>query len=402
MKIRNVRLEDHGPKVQLVADCKIRRVGWDRVYFQFDKKYKKDIVVDATPFAAALLFPSMRHKEDLIIEGQISKKFHDNIQQLTNVVTSPSWNVMRLQKINIKVPETTPDEENPTWNATSFSAGVDSFYTFLKHRTGSNKITHLITVNGFDIDLRNQELWESTIKNIRAVAKEAKVKTIEAQTNIKELIEPMIAWDDSCGGGLAATPLCLRHSIKTFYIPGGFTTDLQYPGGSTVLTDHLFGTEKLKIIHDAEARRVDKIINVVSHSDLALQHLRVCHNNLKGIYNCGQCDKCLRTMVSLTITNSLDRAKTFPKKINLQKIASLKAPPSSYMAVFHRENLNELEKREIHPEIQDALLQALNAKVTDTHMSHTLTLIDRAIYFDHLYTYGTLRKLARPLVGNKF
>src|ERR1700730_1592370 len=74
MKVKDVRFEKNGRKVRLSARCKIRKVGWDRVYFEFDAKYAPWIVADASPFAAALLIPAMKMGEDLEIGGLVSNK----------------------------------------------------------------------------------------------------------------------------------------------------------------------------------------------------------------------------------------------------------------------------------------------------------------------------------------
>jgi hypothetical protein len=398
MKIKDIRLEEKGEKVVLSACCKIRKLGWDTAWFEFDKEYKDYIVVDASPFVTSLIVPSMRHGEDLIVEGDMSEKLYENMQELMQIMLG--WEVMRLHKINLKVSSLNRDVGDPTGISSSFSGGVDSFYTFLKHRRGIDKITHLVVVDGFDIDLRNKALWKVTVRNVEEVGDAEGVQVIKARTNIKELIEPMISWEDSCGGGLAAVSMCLRGGIRMLYLPGGFSAEQQYPGGTTLMTDHLWSTEKFKSVHDgAEARRVDKVINLVGDSPLALRHLRVCHDNLAGIYNCGECDKCFRTMVSLTITGTLDQSETFPRKLNRKKLANLKIP-SEYAALFHRENVEELAKRGIEPETQKILNDLL--KDIDVPPQRKETFLERMMYLDHTYNKGILRRIARPMIGNKF
>lgn len=82
MTIKDVRLQETRTTVSLVATCKIRRVGTDTVRFTFSKKLKPMIAADASPFAAALLLPSMRQGEDLIIEGSVSQKLLDGMHRI--------------------------------------------------------------------------------------------------------------------------------------------------------------------------------------------------------------------------------------------------------------------------------------------------------------------------------
>ena len=53
MRISNVRIREDGESVSLTAECQIRYVGSDEVYFKFDKKYREAISTDASAFAAA-------------------------------------------------------------------------------------------------------------------------------------------------------------------------------------------------------------------------------------------------------------------------------------------------------------------------------------------------------------
>ncbi|HUO85661.1 MAG TPA: hypothetical protein VM534_11160 [Thermoanaerobaculia bacterium] len=55
---------------------------------------------------------------------------------------------------------------------------------------------------------------------------------------------------------------------------------------------------------------------------MALKVLRVCHENPESAeYNCGRCEKCLRTMITLEIAGVLGRAQTFREPLDLRRIA---------------------------------------------------------------------------------
>ena len=80
MIIKDVQLSRTGQAAVLSARCKIRKIGWDTVDFSIANAtlgaYVHD---DASPFAAALLLPSMKQGEDLIIEGSISERLYKGI-----------------------------------------------------------------------------------------------------------------------------------------------------------------------------------------------------------------------------------------------------------------------------------------------------------------------------------
>src|SRR5690606_29425499 len=88
------------------------------------------------------------------------------------------------------------------------------------------------------------------------------------------------------------------------------------PWGSSPLTDHLWSTEQVRIVHDgAEATRVEKLTELLVHEPLAMQHLRVCTMNDGGLENCGRCNKCIRTMLTLELVGRLASDPSFPSTL---------------------------------------------------------------------------------------
>jgi hypothetical protein len=388
MRIRNVRKQAKDGKISLLADCQIRRWGHDLLYLSFDEKYDSFIYADASPFAAALLVPAMQLGEDLIIEGSVSQKLYEGLYQIMDIMSN--WEI-GLKKIKVKADKILVDEASPDKVASFFSGGVDSFYTYLKHKDDAiDPISHLILIRGNDIDLRNEKLWSATCENVRQIAAEGGVELIEVETNIRQLVEPIIITDYSHGGALAAVALGLRRGIKKMYIPSSFSfSEEPIPCGTNRKTDPLWGTEILRFEHDGgEARRIDKIEWQIIRSPLALKHLRVCYMNVNGAYNCGTCEKCLRTMVSLYAFDKLKDAENFPQEIDKKKLTEVIA--AGYGALnCHRQNLETLRLREKNIEMQDAIEKGL-LSAKDPAKSFKKWLREKAFYLDHMYFAGRL------------
>ncbi|HZW61235.1 MAG TPA: hypothetical protein VFF04_03350, partial [Candidatus Babeliales bacterium] len=339
MKISNIRISETKKYITLSATCQIRRVGLDEVRFTFAKEYKSFLHVDASPFAAALLLPSMKLGENLIIEGKISKQLYKGMHEIMKTVLR--WDI-GLKPIKIYAKEIVPDTTKPKIVATFFSGGVDSFYTYLRHKKDKKPITHFLFVKGFDIDPHNTRVWQSSLSNVQKIAHEGNVEIIEVETNIKPLIEPVIAWEYTYGACLASIGLCLRGGLKSIYIPSCSVTDRKFPCGSQQGIDHHWNTEQLSFIHDgSKVSRLNKIIRGIAKSPLALKYLRVCYMNNNGQYNCGTCAKCLRTMISLYVAGVLDKTATLPHQLDLKLIASLSIE-EGHDLIFHKENLTGL------------------------------------------------------------
>jgi hypothetical protein len=388
MKITNIRLRETNDSVSLLADCKIRHIGWDTMYFTVDKKYKDFLYEDASPFAAALLIPAMYLGEDIVVEGSFSRKLHSGMKPIMDKLLEWKWPVKRAE---VKSRNIIEDAIEPRAKkvATFFSGGVDSFYTFLKHKDDEeDSITHLILVNGNDIDLRNKKLWEATKKNVQDIADKSGVELITVETNTQLLLEPILSPELTHGGSLAAVGLALRGGLKKVYIPSSFSAEENVPYGSHGDLDKYWSSESISFEHDgAEVTRFQKIEQRVSQSPLALEYLRVCYLNKKGTYNCGRCEKCLRTMLALYAVGKLEETKTLPHKLDFDEVYHLAAHSGPLNFGLH-ENLRAMKARGIDPPLQKVLADGL-AHNTDDAEKFVHRWFKKFQYVDHMYFYGT-------------
>jgi hypothetical protein len=395
MKISQVNLNESDGHVSLTALCSTKRGRSTKVYFKFSKKYKSFIAVDASPFAAAILLPSMKLGEDLTIEGKISKQLYDGMHEIMDVVCG--WDI-GLRRINIKAAEVANDTVQGDTVATCFSGGVDSFYTWLKHKNDTTSpVQAMLFVNGYDISLDNKELLDVTVKSIKTIANEENAQLIQAESNIRTFIDPILGWGLSHGGCLAAAGLCLRQGLKLMYIPSSRIIEQQRPWGTSLFTDHLWSTEKLSFIHDgAEASRVNKVVWQISKSPVALKHLRVCWKEVESSYNCGVCSKCIRTMVNLRVAGVLDQAATFPNTIDNKRIANMRIDEGDI--VHQKENIDALKERDLDPDLRTALQTSLDIALNPSLKRRILKAVT---YLDNKYTKGTVRKTALRAIGKK-
>jgi hypothetical protein len=401
MRILDVYQRQADDQIILSARCKVRRLGLDVLNFTVPRRFADFVVADASPFAAALLLPSMKLGEDLVIQGSISARLHAGMTRIIRTIAG--WDV-GLKLIRVTTEQLVPDPVAPGVTGSFFSGGVDSFYTYLRHKSDPDPITHLMLAKGYDIDRRNGRLWDSTVHNVEQIAREEQVTLIEIDSNVRSLTDPILSWTYSHGGGLAGAAMCLRRGISRMYIASSADAEHQARRGSHLTIDHLWSTEALSFVHDGwEASRMDKIDQQIARSPLALKYLRVCYANKSGSYNCGECEKCLRTMVSLKAAGVLDRAETFPAEIDPKRLAATTIAGYDE-AVFHRENLAALRARNLAPELQQALVAALANVSGDSTKASTVAQRIRSDvdHFDHSYARGTLRRLKTHVTGRSF
>jgi hypothetical protein len=186
---------------------------------------------------------------------------------------------------------------------------VDSLHTFLKHE---QEITTLVYVHGFDVDFNDDTLRKKVSDALRAFAAKTGKSLIEVETNLRDFTDQYGDWGEKIhGAALASVALLLDSLLERIYIPSSYAYSELFPWASHPLVDPLWSTETIQIVHDGcEATRFEKVMSIAG-DDRALSTLRVCWENRNDAYNCGECEKCLRTMTALKILGALDRCPTF-------------------------------------------------------------------------------------------
>jgi hypothetical protein len=237
-----------------------------------------------------------------------------------------------------------------------FSGGVDSFHTLLTNR---EPITHLIFVHGFDLPLASTRLRAQAVDTARTVADELGLELVEAETDIHDLTDEHVHWGLMHGPALASAGLLLQEHFARILIPATHTYADLLPWGSHPLVDPLWSTERTEFVHcGAEATRIEKC-RVVGQSDVAMARLRVCSMWPTDLYNCGECEKCLRTMINLKVAGALDRCQTLPHRIDPDAVATTTLRDANDRA-FAAENLAALEASGSDPDLCDALRESLS------------------------------------------
>jgi hypothetical protein len=156
---------------------------------------------------------------------------------------------------------------------------------------------------------------------LQRAARQLGKELVDVATNLRETRWRKADWVQLAhGAALASVGLALEGRYRNILVGSSSPYDDLHPSGSHLLTDLMFCTTHTSFIHDGAAfDRVEKTERVVK-SDLALGALRVCWKS-KGHQNCGKCEKCLRTMLTLELFQALGRCSTFRHEdLNLKSI----------------------------------------------------------------------------------
>lgn len=268
---------------------------------------------------AMSMLAAMAKGFEMVIEGPVSSTFMDNQRKLMKIFTGWFPSYAQVDMVSVDAEEVPAQPSGRTGSL--FTGGVDSFYTFLKHRA---EITDLVYVHGYDVALDDHVKREAISAMGRAIEAETGVRFIELETNCIRLFKDYGRWGlHGHGLALGAAARQLAGYLDRLYIPSSFAHAELMPWASHPDTDPLFSDERLEVVHDGcEASRADKV-RMLAREPLALAHLRVCWEKDEGTYNCGRCEKCLRTMTSLHALGVLAECRTFPDVLDPAAVRGL-------------------------------------------------------------------------------
>ncbi len=263
------------------------------------------------------LVPFMKIGAPLRIEKPVSKRLlsaADSIQDILH-----SWYPADLHKVDIQADAQERKETDDSRGiGLFFSGGIDSFYSLLER---SEEITTLIYVHGFDIRLEDTALSTRTIQMVREVASAFGKSVLVVRTNLRSFSDLYTDWGFHYhGAALASVAHLLSPQLKKVFIASTNPYSCLAPWGSHPLLDPQWSSEIMEIQLDGcEATRIQKTIQIASHP-VVQKSLRVCWENRNGAYNCGLCEKCLRTMANLRAVGALDQCRTFARPLDLGRL----------------------------------------------------------------------------------
>jgi hypothetical protein len=234
-----------------------------------------------------------------------------------------------------------------------FSGGVDSLYSLIKNQ---DSITHLVLVHGFDIRLDQTELLTLAKEAAWKMAAEFGKQLIVVRTNVRDFSNRYADWGMYHGAALAMAGLALAPLLGKCIIAATYTyADLPHRGSHPLL-DPLWSSETTRFVHDGlEANRMQKLA-LIAGNEAAMSILRVCWSSERE-YNCGHCEKCLRTMTALLAIGKLDACPTLPHRVDPALIRRIVLNGDPIVAELWMEFENETN---LPPKVRKAIARILS------------------------------------------
>ncbi len=194
-----------------------------------------------------------------------------------------------------------------------YSGGVDSLFSLVRHTQGRSaepgaavpkEVSYALHMFHREVP-EAPETFAAEAETLKTGAAKLGATFIPIVTNIMTF--DRLWWDwyapAAHGTALASIAHVLSGELDTVLIGSTYTHGLLIPWGSHPMTDPLLSAPSLRVVHDGSTyTRVEKTLEI-AQSPEALASLNVCDTIVKdvGYVNCSNCQKCLRTMITLDL-----------------------------------------------------------------------------------------------------
>jgi len=330
------------------------------LYFHVDDINEAYVNKTYDPMLVAIIPAAMLLQSDILIEGDIDSGLYENT--LEAMALFNSWFPNATSIVNIKYLKLASREKINSHKVMSFySGGIDSLFNIAGRKYDkSSQVDGCVLVHGMDIPLGNIKLWaevrNALEKNINSIPN---TKMLCVETNARDFQPNGVQWA-STGFGPILGAICnflSRGYDKALIGSYGKYNELS-PHASGPLIDRLWSSDLIDVIHySPRFSRLKKIEIIKDITPDLLQELRVCWKNKGGAYNCGLCEKCLRTKSELNIAGAEKLVSSFGTYSLKDDLKHLKGniPVDEYTYKFWHDIALEIKDSETSSVIKNAL-----------------------------------------------
>ena len=266
------------------------------VYFESD-----EVAVAGPPelFGSALLPAAAQRRWKLRIGQPLDPVWLDGVRGILRI-WADWWGTPRELADVLEAPDgAQSDGPRSARVGLCFSGGLDAFHTLLR---SGRRIDDLVFAHGYDIPIDDARRFDTAHASLRAVAAAVGARPVVVRTNLRRR-RPFkgAGWGRTHGGALAALGHACSEEIGEILISSAYTRESSNDWGSSWDTDPGWSSARLKVTHFGDEFTRDEKMRSVVHEPLVRDHIRVCWENRAAAGNCGECEKCVRTMVHVSL-----------------------------------------------------------------------------------------------------
>ncbi|MBD1913761.1 MULTISPECIES: hypothetical protein [unclassified Leptolyngbya] len=403
MKVVNLRTEDRGDLKRAAATLlwEDNKLPSEELYIDVPAAYAEGFFANPDAFLVAAAIPAMYFGEQRVfVEGAVCPTLKYGMQSAFQWLHH--WYGIGNPQIRIEADvqhSVEPVSHHRT--ASFFTGGVDSWSNLILNHLSyppdhPGFIQDCFLVYGVQRVKRHN--FERAVKEFKQLEAAAQVRFIPVYTNIYSHIIDRDTrykfWQEAYNGpALIAIAHAFANRYSAVSIASGNDIPNLVPLGTHPLLDPYLSSHRLRITHDGITHsRLDKT-RLITDCDVALQNLRVC--DMPDIpsdrQNCGQCEKCVRTTVTLEALGALNRTQAFPyQKLSRQTLAQKCYIKHSGIAVIYGQLIPQLEAQGRHD-----LAEILQAKIRRYRMETLDQKYLKGLLFESLRQAKALLKRER-------
>ncbi len=382
MKIESIRSEQGDNRHRVAAtvtweDC--NRPKQD-LYFETDNEFAHSLTSDPHAFLLACAIPAMHYREKRVsIDAKICPELQDGLQVAMGWLRHWFDPDLELPRIEAQKKSTVEKPRAKERAGFFFSGGIDSFATLARNRLNfpsdhPRAIKDGLLVYGLEQDI--PEIFEYVKNSLSAAAQDVGITLIPVYTNLYLPYRQEDSgnhwefwWGKFMGAALAAVAHAFSQRLTEVSISPDYDIPNQVPHGSHPLVDPNYSSVGLRIRHDGVAFSRFAKTKMVADWGVPLQHLRVCNKYQlykPGEFNCGKCEKCIRTMLALLALGRLAKTQSFPEhKVSEELVSKIKLEQSSIH--FYDELITPLEEKG-----RNDLVRVITKKIHEYHKRQKL------------------------------
>jgi len=315
---------DHAEFARLSFQVSVesRQVALD-YWIDFPKDLGGDLSDNGDWQAIVMLPLAAYFNEPIFIDDEVDRQLSDNLLGVMQIWSSwyDDFNVVEILPSKLsRVDKLKMEPQLDKRTLSCFSGGIDSLFTLTRHNKqvlgdGNSTIDELLAIAGFNTHFADAE---NMIEHLAPFSSRFGKKLVPIITNMRYGSHPIeTPYSDkhwmvhvAHGGMLALMAHLFPGRYRSLLIPATHSYDHLMPFGSHPLTDELFSSSMLQVRQDgAPFSRIERT-RFLATSDLALETMHVCWKEY-AVGNCSQCEKCVRTMLTLDLLGVKDRATAF-------------------------------------------------------------------------------------------
>jgi hypothetical protein len=329
MRIEDLRYENNGSRTRAAAT-----VIWEdcarptqEVYFETEPEFAAGLSCNPHAFLVGHIVPAMEYGEKRVfIDAEICPELRDG---LTTVMTwlrhwyyRPDRDIVRIEAKAAARPSSRSSSNRAGF---FFSGGIDSLATLRTNRlnfpeTHPGSIKDGLLVYGLELD--SMEAFGYVKDRLADLARGLGITLVPVYTNLylnyraEDAKNSFLFWNDKYEGAALSA---VAHAFSQRY--SVVSTNSAYPvpvclkpKGTNPLMEPYFSSYDLRIRYECTTLSRLERTRLVADWDVALQHLRVCNQFTRytsSSLNCGRCEKCIRTKLTLLALGKLDRTTAF-------------------------------------------------------------------------------------------